>query len=123
MPRQPVGNKQFLEGLIATLKVDGSAVTTSYAKAGLDSGAFIATVKKGESADSNLVTIRFNNPLGLVPSVLIQEVTLNCVARVESRTKNEIAIRTLQNNYSSQANDCDFDVFVFGTEGIREGTY
>lgn len=121
--RQPVSQRQFTDGLVATVGVDGSEVTTDYAQAGLTAGKYIADVKKGTAADSNLVTIRFKDPFGIAPEVLIQEKTLNCVARVESVGLQEIAIRTLQSNYASQANDCDFVMFVYGTEGIREGKY
>ena len=124
MARQPVGCRQFLEGLIAVLEVDGSDVTTSYAKTGLDRGMHIATIKKGAGADSNLVTIKLNSPLGLAPSVLIQEITLDCVARLEkATTKQIIQIRTLELDGVTKEDDADFTVFIFGTEQIREGCY
>ena len=124
MARQPVGCRQFLEGLIAVLEVDGSDVTTSYAKTGLDRGMHIATIKKGTGADSNLVTIKLNSPLGLAPSVLIQEITLDCVARLETApTKQIIQIRTLELDGVTKEDDADMTVFIFGTEQIREGCY
>ena len=121
--RQPTSNRQFLTSLIAAFKIDGSDVTTTYAKTGLLKGLYIGTVKKGAAADSNLVTLRLNNPLGLAPFVLIQPVTLNCVPREESVGVQEIAIRTLQSDYATKADDCDMVVYLFGTEGIREGSY
>lgn len=121
--RQPISQRQYIDGLVATVRVDGSAVTTSYAQTGLLAGKHIADVKKGAGADSNLVTIKFKHPFGIAPEVLIQEITLNCVARVESVDLDEIAIRTLQSDYTTKADDCDFVIFAYGTEGIREGKY
>lgn len=121
--RNPVGQRQFLAAVLASIRVDGSEVTTSFSKTGLIKGQHIATVKKGTSSDSNLVTIRLNNPLGMVPSVLIQEETLDCVARVESRGLQEFAIRTLELDGSTVEDDADFEVFLIGTEEIREGQY
>lgn len=121
--RNPVGQRQFLDAFIGSVRVDGSAVTTTLASTGLIKGTHIATVKKGTAADSNLVTIRLNKPLGLSPSIFIQEETLDCVARTESRGLQEITIRTLELDGTTQEDDADFEVFFFGTEHIREGQY
>jgi hypothetical protein len=125
MPRNPVGQRQFTTGLIGVLEVDGSEVTTTSAVTGLVKGQYLATVKKGSSADSNLVTITFNKPFGLVPSFLFQPKTLDCECREEgTSTKTVVTIRTLKStNLATQVNDADFSIFVFGTEDIREGFY
>ena len=121
--RQSIGQRQHLEGLLAILEVDGSAVTTAFAQAGLLSGLHIADVKKGAGADSNLVTVQFKFPFGMNPKAFYQAITLNCVPRTETTALNSIAIRTLQNDLATKADDCDFLIFVYGTEGIREGKY
>lgn len=121
--RQGIGQRQFLEGLVAVLEIDGSAVTTTYAQAGLLGGLYIADVKKGAGADSNLVTVQFKSPFGLVPRAFYQAITLNCVPRTEASTVSTLAVRTLQNDLATKADDCDFLIFVYGTEGIREGKY
>lgn len=122
---QKIRTAQYLSALVAVIRVDGSAVTTSYAKTGLVVGQHLATVKKGTSADSNLVSIQLNFPLGLAPEVWIQEHTLDCVARLEAATTKAglIQIRTLELDGTTAENDADFTVFVFGTKEIREGYY
>lgn len=121
--RQPISQRQFIDGLVAVIRVDGSEVTTTYAQTGLLTGKHIADVKKGTAGDANLVTIRFKAPFGLAPEVFIQPVTVNCVPRPETVGLSEIAIRTLQSDHATAANNCDFVIFVYGTEGIREGKY
>jgi hypothetical protein len=125
MPRNPIGQRQFLEGIQHLFQVDGSAVTTSFATTGLTTGKYLATIKKGAAADSNLVTIRLNAPLGRIPDVLFSPITLNCQARLEvaDTTNQLIVFRTFQSDHSTKADDCDLSLFVFGTEGIYEGSY
>lgn len=124
--RNPVTQRQYLEGLFMAFKIDGSAVTTSAAKTGLLVGMHLATIYKGTAGNANLVTITLNKPLGLLPyTVQFQAVTLDCECRLETDvTKTVIQVRTLLNsNLASACNDADFDMFVFGNEGIREGLY
>lgn len=125
MARQPLHQPQFLGGLCMVFKVDGSVVTTDDGvNTGLLIGQHLATIKKGTSGDANLVTITLNRPLGQVPSVFFQEITLDCVAREETAPTNQvIQVRTLELDGTTAENDADFYVFVFGNEGIREGKY
>lgn len=125
MARQPLYQAQFLESLCMVFEIDGSAVTTSdNVSTGLLKGQHLAYIKKGSGADSNLVTITLRRPFGLAPSVLYQPITLSCIPRDNAApTTSVITIRTLASDFTSQANDCDLRVFVFGTEGIREGKY
>lgn len=127
MPRNPIGQRQFLEGIVAAFQIDGSAVGTSYSTDGILSnyGKFLATVKKGTAGDSNLVTLRLNSPLGLTPHVLFAPITLNCIARIVAAdmTNQLIVFRTYQSDFTTKADDCDLTVFLFGTEGIYEGSY
>lgn len=125
MARQPLHQPQFLEGLCMMFKIDGSAVTTSDGvSTGLLIGQHLATIKKGTSSDANLVTITLRRPLGQVPAILMQEITLDCVAREETAPTNQvIQIRTLELDGVTAEDDADFYLFVFGNEGIREGKY
>lgn len=125
MARQSLHQPQFLEALCMVFEIDGSAVTTSEnVSTGLLKGQHLAYIKKGAGADSNLVTITLRRPFGLPPSVLYQPITLACVPRDNAAPTNSvITIRTLAVDHIAQANDCDLRVFLFGTEGIREGKY
>lgn len=121
--RNPVGQRQFLDSIQYAIRVDGSAVTTSFSSTGLIKGQHIATVKKGTAADSNLVTIRLKFPLGMIPSLFYQEETVDCICRTESRGLQEFAVRTLELDGTTQEDDADFEVFVVATEQYREGAY
>lgn len=123
--RNPVTQRQYLEGLLMAFKIDGSAVTTSAAKTGLLVGQHLATIYKGTAANSNLVTITLNKPMGLLPfTVLFQPVTLDCLCRLETDvTKTVIQVRTLELDGVTQEDDADFEMFIFGNEGVREGLY
>lgn len=127
MPRQPVGCKQYLEGLLLGFQVDGSAVTTSTGvNTGLLAGQHLATIKKGTAADSNLVTITLNRPLGLTtPIVLFTPITADCECRLETTpTTTVIQVRTTKSsNLATGVDDADFNMLIFGTEGIYEGSY
>jgi len=126
-PRNPVGQRQFLTGLLAAFKITGASVTTSSGvNTGLDIGQHLATIKKGSGADSNLVTVTFRNPLGMTPIVLFQPITLDCAARIESGypTKSIIQFRTfLHSNLATKLDDANLIAYVYGTEEIREGNY
>jgi hypothetical protein len=109
--------RQFKHPRCLVLDVDGSDVTTSYGNAALDCGKHCATVKKGADADSNLVTIKLKKRLGAAPQVLIQENTLDCLARLEvAVTVDEIQIRTLELDGVTKEDDADFTVFLFGPD-------
>lgn len=125
MARQPLYQPQFLESLCMVFEIDGSAVTTSEnVSTGLVKGQHLAYIKKGTSSDSNLVTITLRRPLGLAPSVFYQPITLDCTARDDvAPTTSLIKIRTLELDGVTVEDDADLRVFVFGTEGIREGKY
>lgn len=114
---------QYLEGIIAIFKVDGSAVTTSDGvNTGLTMGQHLATIKKGTGADSNLVTITLRHPLGQTPGVIFQEITLDCICREETApTKTVIQVRTLELDATTQEDDADFYVFLVGSKGIHNG--
>ena len=121
---RPVVSRQHLMTETIVLGVTGATVTTSDSSTGLNYGANLATIKKGVSADSNLVTITLKHPLGLVPRVLIQEKTLDCVARLETTpTRTVIQIRTMELDGVTKEDDADFDVYVYGTRELREGDY
>lgn len=125
--RNPVTQRQYLEGLLMAFKVDGSVVTTTAGvNTGLLVGQHLATIYKGTAANSNLVTITLRKPLGLLPyCVKFQSVTLDCVCRLEAAvTKTVIQVRTLlHSNLATGLDDADFEMFIFGNEGIREGLY
>lgn len=123
--RYPIGQRQFLEALVAILSIDGSAVTTTLASTGLLKGQYFATIKKGTGADSNLVTIEFQNPLGMIPVFFTQMVTADCEVRPDAApTKTGLTLRTLKStNLATGVDDADFYLFLFGTEQIREGYY
>lgn len=127
MPRQPIGQKQYLEAVMLAFSVDGSAVTTGTGvSTGLLAGQHIADIKKGTAADSNLVTITLHKPLGLTSSVvLFTPRTADCECRLETTpTKTVFQVRTLKStNLATGVDDADFDMLIFGTEGIREGEY
>lgn len=121
---QKVRTQQYLSAEILQITVDGSAVTTSFAKTGLTRGSHCATIKKGTAGDSNLITIRLNRPCGLAPGVFIQERTLDCVARLEAAPGlQEIQIRTLELDGTTVEDDADLDVLIFKTREIRESDY
>ncbi len=125
MARQPLHQAQFLEALCMVFEIDGSAVTTSEnVSTGLVKGQHLAYIKKGTSSDSNLVTLTLKRPFGLAPSPLYQPITLDCICRDDvAPTVSVIKIRTLELDGTTQENDADFRVYLFGTEGIREGKY
>lgn len=110
-------NRQFKRPCVLAFQVDGSDVTTSYANTGLDIGKHIATVKKGAGADSNLVTIKLNRQMGYPPFPVIQEITVDCTARVEvATTVDTIAIRTLELDGVTKEDDADFNLLLFSAE-------
>lgn len=123
--RNPVSQRQYLTLTGYLLQIDGSEVTTSDAKTGLVVGRHVATVKKGTSADSNLVTITLRWPYGIIPQVLFQPRTLDCECRLEEDpTKTVIKVRTVKSSDTTQkVDDADFTVLVLGTEDSREGAY
>ncbi len=126
MPRNPVGQRQFLSANLIAFRVDGSdvsAVATS--NAGLLVGKYQGTVVKGTSSDANLVTFTFKSPLGQPPLVFFQPITADCECRLEGEpTKTGFAVRTLKStNLATAVNDADFCALVVGSEDIREGRY
>lgn len=121
---KPVVSRQHLMTELLIFEIDGSDVTTSYAATGLDYGSHLATIKKGSAADSNLVTIRLRNPLGLVPKVIFQPLTVDCTCRLDAAsTKQIIQVRTLTLAGSAKKDDADFVMMVYGTRELREGNY
>ena len=122
---QKIRTPQYLSAELMVLEVDGSAVTTSYAKDGLVVGQHLATIKKGTSGDSNLISIQLNFQLGLTPKVFIQEKTLDCVARLEAEPTKAglIQIRTLELDGVTGEDDADLSILVVATKEIREGYY
>lgn len=122
---RPVVSRQHLMTETLVFSVDGSEVTTNDDdNTGLDYGSHLATIKKGEGADSNLITITLNNAFGVPPKVFIQERTLDCVARLEEEpTKTVIKIRTLELDGTTQEDNADLEVLVVGTRELREGNY
>jgi hypothetical protein len=109
--------RQFINPQAIVLAIDGSDVTTSYATTALDVGKHIATVKKGAGADSNLVTILLNKPLGMAPMVMFQETTLDCICRLEAATTvDTIKVRTLELDGVTKEDNADFSVFLFSSE-------
>lgn len=121
-----IWNRQFLSPLLAVLHVDGSAVTTTTARDGLLKGQYVAQIKKGAGGDANLVTIDFERPFGKEPQVLIQEITVDCHARLEAApTKSQVQIRTLELDGVTAENDADMYVFIFAPEhgNSLEGRY
>ena len=112
-----VRNRQFRRACVLAFQVDGSDVGTSYGTAGLDIGQHLATVKKGVGADSNQVTIKLNKKLGYAPLPLLQEITVDCQARIEGVVGTEyIVVRTLELDGVTKEDDADFNVFVLSTE-------
>lgn len=115
--RGRVRNRQFLRPLLMVLEVDGSAVSTTESTDGLDRGTHVATIYKGTGADSNLVTITFKRPFGTIPQVVFQEITLDCVCRLEAAaTKTGLQVRTLELDGVTKEDDADFQVFLFGSD-------
>lgn len=122
--RQSVGQRQFIDSLIATLRIDMSLITTSYSNAALTEGKHIATVKVGSGADSNLVSIRLANALGRNMSLYFQEVTLDCMCREDTAPGNQVAtVRVLKLDGVTKQDAGVFNAWIFGTEGILEGNY
>lgn len=124
--RQPVGCKQFLEGLCEVFRVVGATVTTTAGvNTGLSKGQHLAKIVKGTGVDSNLVTITLNQPFGMIPAVFFQAETLDCECRIDVEpTLTVIKVRTLKStNLATKVDDANFTMFLFGTEGIYEGSY
>ena len=115
--RGHVYNRQFRAPVVGIFEIDGSAVTTDYAQDGLLCGLHIADVKKGSGADSNLVTLRLKRPLGTIPQVKFQPITLDCECRLEETpTDTLIKVRTLELDGVTKEDDADFVIFLFASE-------
>ena len=90
------------------IEIDGSALTTSLATAGVVIGKTFITAKDD---GSNTVTIAFKRPLKRAPHVHASTYTADCVVRVTSRTTTGIEYITVQNDDTTTGVD-DADVFL-----------
>lgn len=112
-----VRNRQFRSPTLLLFKITGASVSTTAGRDGLDVGKYVATIAKGAGADSNLITLTLNRALGTVPQVKIQEITLDCVARIEgSPTSKVVQIRTLELDGVTKEDDADLFVALFAAD-------
>lgn len=120
MSNYEVTNRQFPSALIAAITVDGSSVGATYGTDGLDNGQHICTIKKSGAVFS----VRLNRALGLVPQVVTQPITLDCVVRKTTGaawTFTDMEFTTYDLAGGAGSGNEDFTLLIFGTEGIYEG--
>ena len=117
--RLPVKCTQTEARLLA-FRVDGSAVTTSAAAAGLLEGARDATVAKGSGATSNEVTFTWDIAFGRVPVVVCTPITDDCHVMIKSVSASGCVIETFQNDdHTSGVDDADFHMMVLGWDSAQ----
>jgi len=103
------------------LRIDGSAVTTSAAKTGLDEGAADFTVSKGSGGTSNEVTLTPNEAFARVPVIQATPVTTNCHIEIKSVSSTSIVLETFQvADGTTGVDDADMHVMIWGSDHESE---
>jgi hypothetical protein len=106
--RQDKNGKSNLNPREMLIEIDGSALTTSTADAGVIQGLDYVQAKDA----SNVVTVTFKRPLRNANyGVFIQEITANCKAELTSRSATAFSYTTVQVADGSTAS-ADADVVI-----------
>ena len=99
---------------VIALRIDGSAVTTSAASAGLLSGTGQCTILKGSGGTSNEVTIALKHTSAQVPVVCASPITTNCHIEVKSVSTSSIVLETFQvADGTTGVDDADMHVLIW----------
>lgn len=106
--RQDKNGKSNLNPREMLIEIDGDAVTTTTADAGVIVGLDYVQVKDA----SNVVTVTFRRPLRNANyGVFIQEITADCKAELTSRSTTSFSYTTVEND-DSATGKADADVVI-----------